>query len=101
MARLGITRARVLRTAAQLTGLTLIALCLALAFAGPGFAATETAPTSSSGNTTLIVAGLIGAAIAAVWLLKPSRKRPGPSTATPDDPAAADVRSSETDGTTS
>jgi len=73
----GGTRTVPLRTVRRIGAAVLIAGWLALALAGPGLAATETQPAASSPNLTLIVAGLIGAAIAAGWLLRPSgRKRP-------------------------
>jgi hypothetical protein len=77
MHELGLTRTVLPRTVARVGAALLVAVWLALALAGPGLAATETQPASSSPNVTLIVAGLVGAAIAAVWLLRPSgRKRP-------------------------
>jgi membrane associated rhomboid family serine protease len=73
------TRTVLLRTVARIGAAVLIAGWLALALAGPGLAATETQPAASSPNVTLIAAGLIGAAIAAVWLLRPSGRK-GPPT---------------------
>jgi hypothetical protein len=77
MHELGLARTILLRMVARVGAALLIAVWLALALAGRGLAATETQPAGSSPNVTVIVAGLIGAAIAAVWLLRPSgRKRP-------------------------
>jgi uncharacterized membrane protein HdeD (DUF308 family) len=70
---LGLTRGILLRTVARVGAALVLAAWLAVAMAGPGLAATDSGPASSSGNTTLIVAGIIGAVLAAVWLLKPSR----------------------------
>jgi len=74
-----VTRELAFRVTVHVGTAVLIAGWLALALAGPGLAATESGPASSSGNTTLIVAGLIGVAIAAIWLLKPTGKRRPPA----------------------
>jgi membrane protein implicated in regulation of membrane protease activity len=59
-----------------------------LLLAGQVQAATEGPAATSSGDTTLLIAGLAGAALAAVWLLKPSRpRRPRP----PDEPTETTV----------
>jgi hypothetical protein len=78
MDRLRIMRGSAVRVLARVAVPFVLAITLGLGLAGPGLAATEAPPAGSSGNTTLLVAGLIGGAIAAVWLLKPSaRRRPG------------------------
>jgi hypothetical protein len=84
MERLGITRGMALRAVARIVVVALVAACLALALAGPGLAATQGSSTPPSGNTTLLIAGLIGGAIAAVWLLKPTGRRPKPPASGPD-----------------
>jgi hypothetical protein len=81
MDRLRIMRGSAVRVLARVAVPFVLAITLGLGLAGPGLAATEAPPAGSSGNTTLLVAGLIGGAIAAVWLLKPSaRRRPGTGT---------------------
>jgi membrane protein implicated in regulation of membrane protease activity len=77
MGRVQITRGMAFRALARLAVVLLVAASLALALAGPGLAATDAPTSTSSGNTTILIAGVIGAAIAGVWLLKPSRQRRG------------------------
>lgn len=86
MGRLRITRGMALRAMARIVVVLIIVASLALALAGPGLAATEAPSTPSSGNTTLLIAALVGGAIAAVWLLRPTgrRSRPPSSGTGPD-----------------
>jgi hypothetical protein len=81
MHELGLARTILLRTVARIGAALLMAAWLTLALAGPGLAATDSGPASSSGNSTVLIAGVIGAVLAALWLLKPSRARPGPGKA--------------------
>jgi hypothetical protein len=73
-----LTRTVLLRTVARVGAAAVIAAWLAVALAGPGLAATDSGPASSSSNTALIVAGVIGAAIAGVWLLRPTGRSSKP-----------------------